>query len=309
LTSLAKVTLVQKADHIHNFYDYAISKRYEKIFKRKDLNIISHRIDKIDEYEITFVKDEEKIVDPYSICIYSTGKVINPFAKEIAEKFGQHSLVDHKLAIVVDPSMKIKGSKNIYAIGDCATIDQSHLFQKWEAFFKEADVNSDGVVELSEFKALADSLGKRYPALVEVKRRMEELYTLADINKDGKLQTSEFRDLMKIIDEMLTRFPSTASTAVQQGDFLGDHFNNGHHLEENTSDIFRYKHIGGYEYIGAEDGLVERGSKGTSIFTGLGAEWMWTNVYYSNLVDLPMRLRVTTNKIFSYLFGQDITKL
>jgi len=280
-------------------------KDMRKFLREKNLHIIKHRISKIDENEITLVKDDETLVIPYSVCVYSTGKIIHPFAKQIAEKFEQN----HKLAIVVDPSLKIKGSKNIYAIGDCATIDQRSLFQKWKTIFEETDVNKDGVIELAEFKQLADSLGKRYPALVEVKRRFEEFFIEADINHDGKLQTSEFRELMIIIDNMITRFPSTASTAVQQGDYLGEHFNNGYHLEENPSDVFRYKHIGGYEYIGAEDGLVERGSKGTSIFTGMGAEWMWTNVYYSNLVGIPMRLRVTTNKIFSYLFGRDVSKL
>jgi len=307
LLPLAQVSIVKTEDHIHNYYDYAISKRYEKVLKIKDLNIIKDKLIEVKEKEITFQKKDGTLENiPYAACIWATGKTIQPLAQKIASKFPEQ---DNKLALVVEPTLKIRGTKNIYAVGDCATIDQKALFQKWETVFIEADVNKDGVIDIQEFKSLANELGKKYPALVEVKRRVEELFEIGDDNKDGKLETSEFKALVKVIDNMLTRFPSTASTAVQQGAFVGDHFNNGHHLEQNTDDVFRYKHIGGYEYVGAEEGLVERGSKGAAIITGWGAEWMWSNIYYSALVGVPMRIRITTNKLYSYVFGRDIARL
>jgi NADH dehydrogenase FAD-containing subunit len=50
--------------------------------------------------------------------------------------------------------------------------------------------------------------------------------------------------------------------------------------DDEDKPVFRYKHVGGYEYVGAEDGFVERGSRGTAIVTGPGAVWLWRSVYF-----------------------------
>jgi len=108
---------------------------------------------------------------------------------------------------------------------------------------------------------------------------------VGDKNKDGKLGIEEFKEVLIAIDSNLTRYPSTATVAIQQGRYLGQVLNDLAKKDEDEpsdgSDIkpFRYKHIGGYEYVGAEGGLIERGSQGTSIVTGLGAWWLWTAVF------------------------------
>jgi len=178
--------------------------------------------------------------------------------------------------------------------------------QKWDRLFQEADTNKDGVVDAAEFKDLCYELGQTYPALLEIRRRVDDLFLQGDKNADGKLEEAEFQRLLILLDKSLTRFPSTASTAVQQGSFLGEHFNSAQHLNPETQNVFRYKHIGGYEYIGAEDGLIKRGSQGLEIFSGFGADWMWNNVYYSSLVSIPIRVRVATNRLCSLLFGRDL---
>jgi len=305
LVPLTKVSLVKSDDHIHNYYDYVVSQRSAKKLKKKALNIINDEIIKIGADEITFKKDDGSTQNvPYSTCVWLTGKSIQPLAQKIASKIeGQ----DNQLALIVDPSLKLKGSQNIYAVGDCATIDQSSLLQKWERLFQEADTNKDGVVDPQEFKQLCVELGQKYPALLEVRRRVDDLFLQGDKNADGKLEAHEFQRLLVILDKSLTRFPSTASTAEQQGTFLGDHFNNAQHLTStSTKSHFRYKHFGGFEYIGAEDGLVERGSKGSAIITGFGADWMWNNVWYSTLVSAPIRYKVAANKLAVLLFGRDL---
>jgi hypothetical protein len=62
--------------------------------------------------------------------------------------------------------------------------------------------------------------------------------------------------------------------------------------------VFRYKHIGGYEYVGSEDGFVERGSKSESIVTGLGAFWLWRAVYYRSVHLLLFRFLSFTYRFF-----------
>jgi len=307
LKSFAKVSIIKTDDHIHNYYDFAISKCYEKKLQRNDIELIENSIQSVGEKEIQLKKDNETVNIPYSTCLWLTGKTIQPLAAKIASKLEEQ---ENSLALVVDASLKLQGAKNVYAVGDCATISQKTLIKKWEHIFLETDSNKDGVIDMEEFTVLAGSLSKKYPGLKEIIRRKQEFFEYADINKDGKLQSEEFAHLLERMDKILTRFPSTASTASQQGAFLGEHFNTGEHKKEETDHVFKYKHIGGYEYIGAEDGLVARGSKGSAIITGTpGATWLWSSAYYSVLVSLPMRIKVSTNKLYSHIFGRDISRL
>lgn len=151
-------------------------------------------------------------------------------------------------------------------------------------------------------------MGKRYPALLEIADRADDLFSRGDTDKDNQLKADEFQALMSHLDHTLTRYPTTASTALQQGQFLAQQFNEETVKEPEQMPHFRYKHIGGYEYVGAEDGLVERGSKGAAIVNGWGAWWMWSNAYYSSMVGLPMRLRVLTSQLFTRIFGNDPTR-
>jgi len=72
---------------------------------------------------------------------------------------------------------------------------------------------------------------------------------------------------------------------------------------------FRYKHIGGYEYVGAEDGFVERGSRGSAIVEGPGAMWMWRAAYATNLLNMRMRSRMWYDYFTYRVFGRQATRL
>lgn len=62
----------------------------------------------------------------------------------------------------------LKGSKNIYAVGDCSTMDQNYFLPSLEKIFEDADENQDGVLEIDEVVAHMKKLGTKYPALLEV---------------------------------------------------------------------------------------------------------------------------------------------
>ena len=159
-------------------------------------------------------------------------------------------------------------------------------FQVWTINLK------NGYIDLNEFKELINEKAQKYPALYQVGIEADSYFEKADINKDGKLELDEFRDVMQLIDKSITRFllvlfltlrfPSTATVATQHGNYLAETFNKYYFPSEENEDLefddippFRYKHIGGYEYVGAEEGFVERGSRSKGIVTGPGARWMW----------------------------------
>lgn len=98
--------------------------------------------------------------------------------------------------------------------------------------------------------------------------------------------------------------------ASQQGAFLAKAFN---HAECNYEDPverspFRYRHIGGFEYVGAEDGFVERGSESKAIVTGLGAYWMWRATYWSKLIGFNTHIKMLANDVYTSVVGRDSTK-
>lgn len=58
------------------------------------------------------------------MCVWSTGNKMLPMTESFAKKLpNQKNLV----ALVTDESFQVKGCQNIYAIGDCGTIDQMKL--------------------------------------------------------------------------------------------------------------------------------------------------------------------------------------
>lgn len=179
-------------------------------------------------------------------------------------------------------SLVVKGTTDIYALGDCATIDQGELLSKWMDLFDKLDTNKDGFVDEQEWDAFVQEYGRYYPSLFEVARKGKALFHEGDVNSDGKLSHEEFQAILNQLDSQLTRLPSTATVAVQQGKFLGERFNEGQHLikDRYQRDPFQYKHFGGFEYVGAQDGLRERGSASGNVVSGVGAWWLWRSVLF-----------------------------
>lgn len=280
-------------------------------------------------------------------------------------------------------------------MGDCATVDQGSLMRKWNEVFKKADTDHNGMIDFAEFESLVKQLSRRYPAMKELLARARPLFEEFDVDNSGALSEDEFQKLLKLIESNLTRFPATATVAVQQGRFLAKTLNkmqpeeeDGDEAEEEEEEkeplpsfeerakhyktpliwyaykqlfgskeeeepaassdaaaddkpsagdaksddkkkeddgdnkdadekeeddpnkpVFRYKHIGGFEYVGAEDGFVERGSKGTAIVTGPGAMWMWRAVYFSKSLSLRMHTRLWYDWLYYRIFGRSATRL
>lgn len=301
LSKYFKLTIVKTKDHIHNYYDQSISNTMKNYFKRDNVQYEYGDIIEVKKDSI-IIKDNNNnpISVPFGMCIWATGTSIHPLVESLRSKI-KGNIQQNERALVTDMSLRVQGTDDIFAIGDCATIDQGALLNKWNDVFKKADINNDGTIDLHEFQTLVNDLSRTYPALKAINKSTFEEF---DTNKDNVLSTDEFKLLLAKLERTLTRFPSTAVVASQQGDFLAYNLNKGKYDKEEEDDdddndhddddnlpVFRYKHIGGYEYVGAEDGFVERGSRGSAIVTGPGAFWMWRAAYFSRVVSTGIRLR------------------
>lgn len=303
LAPFFKVTMFNSNDHIHNYYDHLITSYVTKDLKRTggDLPIDeleNCNITELNRTSLTYTDSDGKKENlPYSVCVWATGIAPHPLVTKISSKIPKDQ--SNKIALLVDPELRVLGTENIFALGECASLTQNTMVAKWEHIFKNADLNSDGLLDINEIKTLCQKWGKKYPALIEIRKKAEEFFAEADLNNDGNLTMEEFQIFLSSVDSHLTRYPSTASVSVQEGSYLANCLNKDVFEDKDRkklpTETFRYKHIGGYEYIGAENGLRERGSQGSAIMTGFGAYWLWNNVFYSTIVSVPMRVKIMSS--------------
>jgi NADH dehydrogenase len=97
-------------------------------------------------------------------------------------------------AIVTDNRLKVKGTDgSIFAIGDCATVDQPKLVASLVQLFKESDLDNDGSLDMNEVTLMLAKQKCNYPQLSFYEDKLIQLYKKMDISGDEKLDLDEFK--------------------------------------------------------------------------------------------------------------------
>lgn len=164
------VTIIQSRDHILNTFDSSISAYCEKKFDRERIRVVTNaRVEKINDTTVVYnVKNEqdpnnrEKHELPYGFCLWSTGigkfsasktqggrepvaliltsflLAMTPFSRGLSEKLEAQK---NQRALVTDGYLRLKGipDGSVYAIGDCATIENPKLLTHIMEIFETAD--------------------------------------------------------------------------------------------------------------------------------------------------------------------------
>jgi NADH dehydrogenase FAD-containing subunit len=113
-----------------------------------------------------------------------------------------------------------------------------------------------------------------------------EFIKLADTNGDGKVDEAEF-----------IKFALEHQQQASLGDWKK--------LTHSKILPFRYKHLGGFEYVGYEHRITNRGSQGRSIIDGFGAWWLWRSIYLSRMVGWRNRFQIAFDFAVSKISGPD----
>jgi NADH dehydrogenase FAD-containing subunit len=97
---------------------------------------------------------------PSNFVLWSTGIAMNPFTSRVSSLLPNQV---HKKAIETDAHLRVKGAPlgDVYAIGDCATIETSIVPYLLE-LIDEADKDNNGKIDFEEF----DFLGRQSPSAV-----------------------------------------------------------------------------------------------------------------------------------------------
>ncbi|KAF8264227.1 mitochondrial NADH dehydrogenase [Lactarius quietus] len=318
------IHVIQSREHILNTYSEAISKFAEDKFQREGVELVtSARVREVRPDHVVYTTrdpDTGKVIEhtiPANFVLWSTGIAMNPFTSRVSSLLPNQV---HKKAIEVDAHLRVKGAPlgDVYAIGDCATIETSivsHLLELVE----EADRNHDGKIDYEEWKIMVKRIKKQIPMAASHLEKVRALFDLYDSDSDNSLDLNELAVLLQEIGNKITALPATAQVASQQGKYLGHKFHllatkrdtllaNGLPLatEEAVTGTFNYRHLGSLAYIG-NAAVFDLGR--LSFMGGLAAMYAWRSVYWSEQVSMRTRALLMIDWVVRGVWGRDLSRL
>lgn len=138
---------------------------------------------------------------------------MTPFAQHLTKKLPAQ---EHRRVLTTDNYLHLRGleDNSIYALGDCATIENPNLLEHIIEFFEEADSNKDGSLQLNEFLAVCNTIKTRFPLTEEHLVNLESKFKKYDVNHDGTLDINEMKAMLKDIDSKLTNLPAVSGQYI-----------------------------------------------------------------------------------------------
>ncbi len=113
------ITLLEAANNILTSFDAALADYAMKLFRRQRISVRTHTPVVTVEAEHLVLKDGSRV--PYGLLVWSTGNAPTQFVQSLPfEK-------DRTSRIVTDEQLRVKGFDYIFAVGDCATIENFPL--------------------------------------------------------------------------------------------------------------------------------------------------------------------------------------
>ncbi|KAI3795791.1 hypothetical protein L1987_38450 [Smallanthus sonchifolius] len=324
---LVKITLLEATDHILNMFDKRITTFAEAKFHREGIDLrTGAMVVKVSDKEIStkVIKTGEISTIPYGMAVWSTGIATRPVVMDFMKQIGQAN----RRVLATDEWLRVEGTNSIYALGDCATINQRKVMEDISAIFQKADKDSSGTLTVKEFQEALDDICDRYPQ-VKLYLNNKQMSSLVDLLKESKgdvakesieLNVEEFKSALSQVDSQMKNLPATAQVAAQQGSYLADCFNR---MEECTKKPegplrfresgrhrfrpFRYKHLGQFAPLGGEQTAAQLPGDWVSI--GQSSQWLWYSVYASKQVSWRTRSLVVSDWMRRFIFGRDSSQI
>ncbi|KAL3647147.1 External alternative NAD(P)H-ubiquinone oxidoreductase B1, mitochondrial [Castilleja foliolosa] len=321
---LVSISVIQSGDHILNTFDDRISSFAEQKFSRDGIEVLTgHRVLSVSDRMINMKRksNEQNISMPHGLVVWSTGVGTRPVVKDFMEQIGQGT----RRVLATDEWLRVKGCDDVYALGDCATIDQRKIMEDISAIFKAADKDDSGTLTIEEFKDVIEDIIIRYPQ-VELYLKNKHLINVTDLLKDAdgneidEVDVEGFKKALAHVDKQSKSLPATAQVAAQQGAYLARCFNVREKcmLEPEGPRKFRsggrhefrpfqYKHFGQFAPLGGEQAAAEL--PGDWVSMGRSTQWLWYSVYASKQVSWRTRVLVVGDWSRRFVFGRDSSRI
>ncbi|KAK8564064.1 hypothetical protein V6N13_005725 [Hibiscus sabdariffa] len=321
---LVKITVIQSGDHILNMFDERISCFAEQKFSRDGIDVQTGcRVISLSDKEITMkIKSTGEICSvPHGLVVWSTGVQTRPVVKDFMAQIGQAN----RRVLATDEWLRVKGSEDVYALGDCASINQRKVMEDIAAIFKAADKDNSGSLTIKEFEDVIDDILVRYPQ-VKHYLKSKHLRDVTDLLKDPEgnardgVDIEGFKLALSHVDTQVKSLPATAQVAAQQGAYLSKCFNRKNQCEDHPEGPrrfkgsgrhqfrpFQYKHLGQFAPLGGEQAAAEL--PGDWVSMGQSTQWLWYSVYASKQVSWRTRVLVVSDWTRRFIFGRDSSRI
>ncbi|KAL2476805.1 External alternative NAD(P)H-ubiquinone oxidoreductase B1 [Abeliophyllum distichum] len=321
---LVNITVIQSGDHILNSFDERISSFAEQKFQRDGIKVLTgHRVlsvsDRLINMRMKATGNDDSI--PHGMVVWSTGVGTRPVVKDFMEQVGQ----GNRRVLATDEWLRVKGRDEVYALGDCATVDQKKIMEDISVIFKAADKDNSGTLTIEEFQDVIEDVTIRYPQ-VELYLKSKHLFDVADLLKDAdgndgvEVDIEGFKLALSHVDAQMKSLPATAQVAAQQGAYLSRCFNIWEKCKDNPEGPrkfksggrhefrpFRYRHLGQFAPLGGEQAAAEL--PGDWVSMGHSTQWLWYSVYASKQVSWRTRVLVIGDWSRRYIFGRDSSRI
>ncbi|CAA3016359.1 external alternative NAD(P)H-ubiquinone oxidoreductase B1, mitochondrial-like isoform X1 [Olea europaea var. sylvestris] len=321
---LVKITVIQSGDHILNMFDERICSFAEQKFQRDGIDVLTgcrvvNVSDKLVNMKIKSTGEDVSM--PHGMVLWSAGVGTRPVVKDFMEQIGQ----GNRWILATDEWLRVKGCEDVYAFGDCATVDQRKIMEDILTIFKAADKDDSGTLTIEEFQDVVEDIIIRYPQ-VELYMKSKHFSKLADLLKDSEgnerdaVDIEGFKSALSHVDLQMKSLPATAQVAAQQGAYLSRCFNlklKHKHDPEGPRRFrgsgrhefrpFRYRHFGKFAPLGGEQAAAELPGDWVSI--GHSTQWLWYSVYASKQVSWRTRVLVVGDWTRRFIFGRDSSRI
>ncbi|GAA0165737.1 oxidoreductase [Lithospermum erythrorhizon] len=324
---LVKITLLEATDHILSMFDKRITAFAEEKFQRNGIQLkTGSMVVGVSDKELSTkqAKSGEKDAMPYGMVVWSTGIGTRPVIMDFMKQIGQAS----RRVLATDEWLRVEGSDNIYALGDCATINQRKIMEDVSEIFRKADKDNSGTLTVKKFQEVSNDVCERYPQF-KLYLKNHKMHTLGDLLKESKrdavnesteVNIEEFKSALTQVDSKMKFLPATAQVASQQGVYLAKCFNRMEQCEANPEGPlrirgegrhrfrpFRYKHLGQFAPLGGEQTAAQLPGDWVSI--GHSSQWLWYSVYASKQVSWRTRMHVISDWTRRFIFGRDSSRI
>ena len=112
--------------------------------------------------------DELKSI-PCSIAVWATGIKARPLINQIREKISLE-IQSNRMGLLTDQYLRVKGidDGSVFALGDCATIDQPKSVDRIQLLFEEADTKHRGALDVQQFRTLVEKKITEFPQVFKL---------------------------------------------------------------------------------------------------------------------------------------------
>ncbi|KAK9924677.1 hypothetical protein M0R45_033031 [Rubus argutus] len=318
------ITIIEAGDHILNMFDSRITKFAEEKFTRDGIEVkTGSQVVKVTDKEISTKERTGHVSSmPYGMCLWATGIGARPEIIEFMKQIGQ----GNRRVLATDEWLRVEGCNGVFALGDCATINQRRVMEDISHIFSKADTDKSGTLSLEGFHEVIDDLMERYPQL-ELHLKSKQMSSIHELlkNSSGKYSSTEvdietFKSALSQADTQMKNLPATAQVAAQQGAYLANCFNRMEECEKypegplrfrgegrHRFHPFRYKHFGMFAPLGGEQTAAHLPGDWVSI--GYSTQWLWYSVYVSKLVSWRTRVLVVSDWGRRFIFGRDSSRI